>query len=107
MGRKIKWKIEESRKAKIRSTTIDGGQARLWRGLNIALDKEVAHIPSEIQWGIKSFTTNSGKVQAFADFFCAKTKDIVVQNTVQDSMADGDRVVFAEAVNYVTLEKTR
>ena len=79
----------------------------MWRGLNIALDKEVAHLPSEIQWGSKSFTTNNGKAQAFADFFCAKTRDIVKQNAVQDNVADSDRVVFAEAVNYVMLEKTK
>ena len=106
MGKEIKRIKEMSRQAKIRHKILSGGQAGLWKGLHLALDKVVEHIPNEIQWGNKTITKSSEKAQAFADFFCAKTRNLVEENSVQDDVENGKRVVDAEEANHVTLDRT-
>jgi len=107
IGKEIKKKILSSRKAQIREKILKGGQSGLWKGLNLALDKETEQIPNEIKWADRTITNSSEKAQAFADFFSTKIRDIVEQNNVQDEPTNGEKVVNAQDTNYVTLQKTQ
>ncbi len=84
IGKEIKKKILSSRKAQIREKILKGGQSGLWKGLNLALDKETEQIPNEIKWADRTITNSSEKAQAFADFFSTKIRDIVEQNLRKD-----------------------
>jgi hypothetical protein len=106
LGKEIKRIKEMSRQEKIRQKILSGGQAGLWKGLHLALDKAVEQIPNEIRWDNKTIMKSSEKAQAFADFFCAKTKSLVEENSVQDDVENGEKVVDAEETNYVTLGRT-
>ena len=106
LGKEIKRIKEISRQAKIRQKILSGGQAGLWKGLHLALDKVVDQIPNEIQWGNKTITKSSEKAQAFADFFHAKTRNMIEENKVQDDVDNGEKVMDAEEANYVALDKT-
>ena len=105
MGKEIKRNKEIPRQAKIIQKILSGGQAGLWKGLHLTLDKVVEQIPNKIHWDNKATMKISKKAQAFADFFRAKTKSMVEQNSVQDDVENGRRVVDAEEANYVTLGK--
>jgi FMN phosphatase YigB (HAD superfamily) len=50
LGKEIRKKILSSKKAQIREKILNGGQSGLWKGLNLALDKETEQIPNEISW---------------------------------------------------------
>jgi exonuclease III len=107
LGKEIRKKILSSKKAQIREKILNGGQSGLWKGLNLALDKETEQIPNEIRWANRTITNSSEKAQAFADFFSTKIRNIVEQNNVQDEPTNGGKVVNVQEANYVTLQKTQ
>ena len=45
-------------------------------------------------------------MQAFAEFFNTKIKNIAEQNAVQDGVWSGDRVMYAGEASYITIQKT-
>jgi hypothetical protein len=106
LGKEIKRNKELARRAKIRQKVLSGGQAGLWKGLNLALDKVTGQIPNEIHWDNVTVTKSCDKAQVFADFFQAKTKSMVEQNSIQGDVDNGKRVVETEEANYVTLNNT-
>jgi hypothetical protein len=75
--------------------------------LDLALDKAVDQIPKEIRWGDRTITESVEKASAFAEYFNTKTTNIVEQNTVQNGVWNGGRVLAAEEANYITMQKTQ
>ncbi len=89
-------KILSLRKAQIREKKINGGQSGLWKGLNLALDKETEQITNEIRWAYGTISNSSEKAQAFADFFSTKIRNIVEHNNLQEEPTNGGRVVMCK-----------